>query len=94
MDNTVLLTRDEALLPRHLGETDKTVLLQARDEALVPRQLGETDKTILLLTREKALLPQHLGKTDKDCFTPDQGRGSLRTTTPDKIGKNVSPSSE
>ena len=94
-DKTVLLlTRDEALVLQHLGETDKTVLLPTRDEALVPWHLGETDKTILLLTREKALVPQFLGKTDKDCFTPDQGRGSLRTTTPDKIGKNVPPSSE
>ena len=35
MDNTILLTRDEALLLQHLGETDMTVLLLARDKALV-----------------------------------------------------------
>ena len=80
-------------MPQHLGEMDNTVLL-TRDEALVPQHLGETDKTILLLNRDKALVPQHLGETDKDCFTPDQGRGSLGATTPDKIGKNVPPSGE
>ena len=54
-DKTVLLlTRDEALVPRHMGEMDKTVLL-TRDEALVLRHLGETNKTILLLTRDEAL---------------------------------------
>ena len=41
MDNTVLLTRDEVLVPPHLGETDKTVLLLTRDKALVPQHLGE-----------------------------------------------------
>ena len=48
----------------------------------------------VLLTRDEALVPRHLGETDKDCFTPDQGRGSLGATTPDKIGKNVPPSGE
>ena len=61
-DKTVLLlTRDEASVPRHLGEMDKTVL-RPRDEALVLRHLGETDKTVLLLTREEASVPQHLGE--------------------------------
>ena len=45
MDKTVLLTRDEGLVLRHLGETDKTVLLLTMDEALVLRHLGEMDKT-------------------------------------------------
>ena len=49
-------TRDEALVPRHLGEMDNTVLL-TRDEALVPRHLGETDWTVLLLTRDEVLVP-------------------------------------
>ena len=45
MDKTVPLTRDEGLVLRHLGETDKTVFLLTMDEALVLRYLGEMDKT-------------------------------------------------
>ena len=48
---------------RHLGETDKTILLLTRDEALVPRHLGEKDNTVLL-TRDKALVPRQLRETD------------------------------
>ena len=40
-------------MPRHLGETDKTVLFLTRDEASVPQHLGEMDKTVLL-TRDEA----------------------------------------
>ena len=40
-------------VPRHLGETDETVLLLTGDEApLEPEHLGETDKNILLLVNE------------------------------------------
>ena len=40
-------------VPRHLGETDETILLLTRDQALLePQRLGEIDKNILLLANE------------------------------------------
>ena len=54
---------------------------------------GGMNNTVLL-TRDEALVPRHLGETDKDCFTPDQGRGSVRAATPDKIDENVPPFGE
>ena len=69
-------------VPRHLGETDETVLLLTGDEApLEPQHLGEIDKNIILLVNKQALVEsrhsESLSRLFKTCqdFLDQKQRG-------------------